>query len=296
MNKIIGCLIAWGAKDFIGPALQQAVEYCDEVFVCVAPHSKSMEAFEDGTTEIAYQFARRNSKVKTIPWEAMSFHAPTKANILNTMLSKSELREPGNWIWILDVDEFYPKRTYNQVRAFVEASDKFGWDLAEFQEYYFYINTQYYLKGSHLRLFKIKHEQNIFQPTQRWIYAEKPIIFDMNYVPMYHYGMLTNPHAKMAFWGEEYPGQEQDNKVEWIDYIYRNYNLDNQDFWIDENAALFDVASPWFSDSFEPTMQGTLYEYDQTTDGPHPEFIGKDLLEETDFRVKYDFLPNNVDY
>jgi hypothetical protein len=32
--KIIGMLTAWCAADFIKPALQQAVEYCDEVLVC----------------------------------------------------------------------------------------------------------------------------------------------------------------------------------------------------------------------------------------------------------------------
>lgn len=286
-------LIAWGAKDFIGPALQQAKEYCDEVLVCVAPHSEVMRQFEDGTYDITREFINKNPDVDWVPWDATGHHSITKASILNKMLQRSRYNEPGNWIWILDVDEFYTRQTYLNVKNFVENS-KFHhqFDRGEFQEFYFYINTQWFLTGSHLRLFKIKFRGCEFQPTQRWPYAEHPIVFDFKTMPMYHYGMLTNPHAKVAFWQSEYPGNAQNDKVVWIRDIYRNYDLTFQPYWSEENRIRFGIVSPWFSDSFGPTESGTLHKYDEAVYGKHPHFIGEDLLSVPDFRRKYDFLPN----
>lgn len=287
--KIIGCIVAWCAEDFIGPSIEQALEYCDELFICVAPHSKAIAEFTDSTMSIARKMVRQTEKAKLVEWNETSFHAPTKANILNKMLSRSKMKKPGNWIWVLDVDEFYDKCAYNHIRRFIN-NTQHSHDLVEFQEYYFYINMQYYLKGSHLRLFKIKHPNNLFQPTQRWIYAENPIVLNCDYCSMFHYGMLTNPYAKIAFWKSEYPGQEQNNKTEWIDKVYRNYNVNNEYAWIEENRKLFGVASPWFSDSFTPQADGSLFRYT----GFHPNFISKKLQRIKDFRVKYNFLPNQL--
>ncbi len=281
--KTIGMLIAWCAKDFIGPALKQAVEYCDEVHVCVAPHSESMRRFDDGTKDIAYLFASGNNKVKWLEWNSTNFHATTKANILNTMLQNSKYAKPGNWIWILDVDEFYPEKTYLQAKDIMAS----GFDQVIFEEWYFYINMGYCLKGEHIRLFQIKRKDNVFQPTQRWVYATNPITTDRYTMPMFHYGMLTDPNAKVKFWGTEYPGKKQDNKVRWLKEIYRNYNTEDEMFWVELNHEKFGIMSPWFSDSFTPKSDGTLYSYH----GLHPEFIGDELLVETDFRTRHNFNP-----
>ncbi len=110
---------------------------------------------------------------------------------------------------------------------------------------------------------------------------------------MYHYGMLTNPWAKMEFWSTEYPGKDQTNKIRWLDEIYRNYDLTDQETWVEENDKLCGIYSPWFSDSFQPAMDGTLYKYDDLSFGRHPKFIGEDLIYTDDFRKKYHFYPDH---
>lgn len=282
-------LTAWCAEDFIEPAIKQAVEYCDEVIVCVAPHSESMRRFDDGTKDIARKSISGNDKVKWLEWNSTNFHATTKANILNTMMGMADYAIPGNWVWILDVDEFYSESTYRSIKGLLKHQD---FDQVIFEEWYFYINMWHCLKGEHIRLFKIKSKDNVFQPTQRWVYATNPITTDRYSIPMHHYGMLTNPHAKIKFWKSEYPGKKQNDKVLWLDTIYRNYNIKHEMAWVEKNYEMFGIMSPWFAESFEPKEDGTLYLYNEDLHGYHPKFINTGLLEEPDFRKKYNFLPN----
>jgi len=290
MAKIIGMLCGWAAKDFIKPAMTQAIEFCDEVNVCIAPHSESMEKYEDGTLAIAKSFCD-NDKVRWFEFGTgkANNHATAKANILNAMLMNSKYCEPGNWIWILDADEFYPDRTYKQVKKIIRAGVH---DRIDFEEFYFYINTKYFLEGDHLRVFKIKSMDDIFYPTQRWLGATKPVCLARYSLGMYHYGMLTNPWAKIDFWKTEYPVGNQINKIDWMEKIYKNYDLKDQRFWSTVNFNLFGLMSPWFSPSFKSNPDGTLLEYDESVLGPHPKFIDDSLLSVRDFRDKFDFAVN----
>ncbi len=278
-------ITAWCAEDFIEPAIEQAIKYCDEVLICVAPHSEAMRRFDDGTKAKAERLARGNEKIKWVEWNSTNFHATTKANILNNMLRLADYTVPGNWVWILDVDEFYPERTYRDIKLLLEHQD---FDQVIFEEWYFYINMWYCLEGEHIRLFKIKNGAEIFQPTQRWVYATNPVTTDRYSMPMFHYGMLTNPYAKEKFWKSEYPGKKQSDKVRWLDIIYRNYDVINEKVWVKKNYEMFGVMSPWFAESFKPREDGTLYRYN----GQHPEFISSELLVEQDFRKKYNYMPN----
>lgn len=286
MSKIIGCLVAWGAEDFIEAAMNQALEYCDEVHVCIAPHSQKMKKYEDSTFLLAKKYFN-DEKVSWYTFDNSEFsnHSSSKSEILNSMLSNSKLMKPGNWIWILDVDEFYNEQTYRQIKELIHPFSPY--DRIDFQEFYFYINMWNFLEGDHLRLFKIKSEDNIFYPTQRWPYATKPVLLSKC---MYHYGMLTNPHAKVDFWKSEYPWQEQNNKVKWLTEIYKNYDLNNEEYWINQNYERFGIKSPWFSDSFKPRIDGKLFKY---ISGDHPKFINKELLNVKDFRRKFNFLPDD---
>jgi len=256
--------------------------------VCVTPHSKEMIQFEDKTYSIAKRY---ESKIKLTKFELVEdlpyYHSTTKAQLLNKMALQSEYYKPDSWIWILDVDEFYPRASLHSVKLLMDYGNC---DQIGFEESYFYINMQHCLFGSHNRLFKIKkinmHKDNMFKPTQNWYGSVK-----ITYVPrlaggMFHYGMLTNPHAKFAFWNTEYPDKEQSNKVVWLDKIYRNYDLKDQNRWIGENEKLFGIRSPWFSDSFTPDKGDILYKFR----GKHPWAIRDKGLEEIeDFRKRYNF-------
>ena len=86
MNKIIGLLKAWGAKDWIRPAIKQALEYCDEVIICATPYSEDLRKFEDNTREIAVSF----KDVKMVSFADASTVTQSRPRILNKMLRESK--------------------------------------------------------------------------------------------------------------------------------------------------------------------------------------------------------------
>jgi len=203
---------------------------------------------------------------------------------LNEMLKKSRLYSVGNWIWILDVDEFYPKSAYRKIKSAIKSNN---YDYITVEEKLFFINMQHFLKGSHAKLFKIRPLHMLpfyrFKPVQHW--SGK---FRKNYIlsqedGMFHYSLLTNPHIRKVRWENEYPDSKQ---TRWLDKIYRNYDLDNEDYWIEKNFKLSGIKSPWFSEEFQPDENGRLFKYE----GQHPKFIEEtELPKIPDFRKKYRF-------
>ncbi|MBN2373082.1 hypothetical protein JXL19_04780 [bacterium] len=281
--KIIGLLAAWGAEDWIRPALRQSVKYCDDVFVCVAAHSEELKAFEDNTLSIVETFPG----IKTISCKkAKNTHASSKAKILNRMLEESRHFKPGNWIWILDVDEFYPEPSYKKILSLISGED---YDNIYVGNRFFLIDMQHYIKASHQRLFKIKPIHRLpffrFRPTQQWPFLKKPYKLPLE-EGMFHYSLLTNPHMRRVQWENEYKKTRQTQKTKWLDLIYRNYDLGNEDYWIQKNYELTGIKSPWFNNDFLPDHNGRLFSYT----GKHPSFIEEAGLPEIgDFRKRYDF-------
>jgi len=288
--KIIGLLVAWSAEDWIEQCLKQMMEFCDEVFVNISAHAPNMKQFEDKTYEITKEFSKINKKVQMVDVSVdLSYHSISKASIFNNLLERSKLFKAGNWIWTFDVDEFYSDTTCSAIKEIIETHG-LNFNQVSFNEKYFYIDTKHYMKGNHYRLFKIE-EHNLnnnsrFIPTQRWAGNEKRILSIPIEFGMFHYSMLMNPHAKMEFWKTEYEGKTQANKVIWLDKIYRNYDLTNEQYWVGKNEELFGIRSPWFARDFTPKEDGTLFVYN----GKHPKFIeDTNLLLETDFRARYGF-------
>uniref|UniRef100_A0A6H1ZKP3 Glycosyltransferase n=1 Tax=viral metagenome TaxID=1070528 RepID=A0A6H1ZKP3_9ZZZZ len=284
--KIIGLICAFGCESWISYSIKQALEFCDDVYVNISAHSSILNKYEDNTHNIARDFGKDINLID-INFN-QSNHALIKPAILNYMMALSPYFSVGNWIWVFDSDEYYTINGYKTIQDIVY-SNRFNEILME--EYYFYINTKKYLEGSHPRLFKIE-EINInpnyrFVPAQRWTVIDKRSYTLDRDLGMRHYGMLQNPNMKLDMWKTEYPNKSQDNKVTWIDTIYRKYNLDDEETWISENERMFGIKSPWFSSSFVPDKGGKLFTYN----GDIPTFLkdsGFDKIE--DFRKEYNFI------
>ena len=284
--KIIGLICAWGCENWIKYSIQQALEYCDDVFVNISAHSSILNKYEDSTYNVTKGFGKDINLID-LTFE-QSNHAVIKSSILNYMSNLSEHFKVGNWIWILDFDEFYVKDGYNTIKDIMKYTD---FNEISVEDYYFYINMSKYLKGDHPRLFKIEdinmNPSYRFYPTQNWPSHNKKQCTLVREIGMRHYGMLMNPNMKLDMWKTEYPGKTQDNKTKWIDYIYRNYDLNNEDYWILENEKLFGIKSPWFSNSYVPNKDGKLFVYT----GEIPTVLkdsGFDKI--NDFRKTYNFI------
>ena len=285
--KLTGMIIAWASELWIGPAIKQALKYCDEVFVCIEPHSEIMKKYEDSTLDIAKRYKDRIKFVKLKDKMVFSNHATAKATILNTMMKSSKFFDNGNWYFILDVDEFYSEECIDIVRKIMDNKDL---DIINFESKYFFIDTKHYLIGEHMRIFKVTDKENDhFIPTQNWSKRKVGFATIPLKIGMFHYGMMTNPYTKIDFWKSEYPNKMQSNKVKWIDKIYRNYDLRSkryEEYWITKNEELFGIRSPWFSSSFAPNKDGKLFTYD----GKHPKFVEEaGLTKIKDYREIYNF-------
>lgn len=276
--KIIGIITAWGNEDWIEAAIKQGLNLCDELHVCVTAHSDRMLKYEDETYNIVKRY---ESEIKLLEYNKRSFHAPTKADILNTCMLSSEYFKEGNWIWILDVDEFYLEDVLPFIKKVISADIC---DKMHVEARFFYINTKHYLRSEHDRLFRINDRSNKFFPTQQWPHATKVLTIPLDF-GMFHYSMLMSPYFKMDFWKSEYLGNVQNHKTEWLDKIYRNYDLNNEEYWLGENKELSGNYGPWISDAFVPDKDGTLFRYS----GKHPKWISKSLLDVRDFREYWEF-------
>lgn len=281
MNKIIGLLTAWGAERWIKPAIEQALSYCDETIVVVSAFVPELEQFEDRTLDIC----KEHEDIKLLDYRTdKDVISEAVADTLNYMLKSSPLYEPGNWAWILDADEFYADTAHEMIRAAIDV--KFTnicspYDQITVESRFFYINMQHYLNEDGDRLFRINEEGECFVPTNKWSTTRGQVYILPRNDGMFHYGLLASADIYRAKWQVEYKRKKQADKVRWIDEIYPNYDLRDEERWIEENCKRFSIRSPWFNRGFTPDENGRLFRYA----GKHPKFIeNSGLTKIEDFR------------
>lgn len=284
-HKYIGLLVVWGAEDWVSPAIKQAQDICDEVIICVDSYTPALDRFKDKTLSIVE--SKLPNSLVTYTGDKTSC-STTKAQMLNMMLAKSRLIGEGNWIWILDVDEYYTDESISYIKEYVDAHK--DCNIIEIESKFFLVDMKHYLNASHNRLFQITapnmNPKRRFYPSQNWIVSSNKRGLITRDQGMFHYSMLTNPNMRKVFWNVEFSGDTQDDKTLWLDSIYKNYDLAEEDKWIAENKKLFGIKSPWFNQDFVPDKTGKLFVYD----GVQPKYIEEsNLIKVEDFRAKYGF-------
>lgn len=284
--KIIGLVTGWGSEIWMKPAIEQALYLCDEVIVGVGAWSEYMDEFEDGTLDVCAEY-KDYENVTVVPYTIRE----SKVNFavaasLNAMLTYSKLYEPGNWIWLLDCDEFYHKRTKTLINEMI-ATGMFN--RIDFQTRFFLIDLYHYVKGKYVRMWKIE-DINMdlykrFNPTHHW--TQNPYVGEVPLKDgMFHYSMLKNPHAMVRKWEHEYQGNKQDHKINYANKIYKNYDLADEEYWTTMNLDVSGIKHPWFTDSMEAKKDGHLFEYKDKL----PEYVAESkLIEVKDFRKLYNF-------
>jgi len=173
--------------------------------------------------------------------------------------------------------------TLNDLKEIME-SDKY--DSINVHDKFFYINSKNYLKADHIRLWKIK-ETNLksFRPTSHWVTGNGKMCeytLDENEKGMFHYSLLMDPKYKIKHWETEYSHNQQ-KKIDWINKIYKNFDLTNQKHWAEENKRITGHYGPWLSYQTDPN--GDLFVHN----GKHPEFVPQGIIDESDIRIKFGF-------
>lgn len=282
MNKIIGLITAWGVEDWIRPAVRQALEYCDEVLAVVSAFAPQLRRFKDRTYDICKEYGG----VKLLDYESKeTFIRSAIADVLNHMLKNSNLYEVGNWVWILDSDEFYAESSANEIIA--ATRNNVEYDKIIMESRFFMINMQHYLNEAGDRMFRIMNLDDKFVPTCRWSRAPRAPYTVRRANGLFHYSMLTNTGRHRERWLLRYTHPHDPPRfkiVKWLDEIYAKYDLENENYWIEENLKLWGIRSPWFNKGFTPDENGKLFKYN----GKHPKYIEEAGLPAIkDFRKRY---------
>lgn len=286
--KIIGLIGAHYAEDFIGPSIKQALNFCDEVIVSIGAHTPSLAELHDDTMLKAQEFGDR---ITLVPCVNDGFIQTGKCKTLNNMLEASKHYTPGNWVFMLDVDEFYFDETLQEARDIIENDPKA--DTIQFPAKFFFINMQRYLHSTHHRLYKIKDRNGKFLPTCSWNsrVEYRHVVRDAGRKGMFHYSLLTPEDYKERQWKTEYKAQSgrvfesQQKKWNWLNQIYRPFELDNETYWTDKSMEIFGQdfkrRTPCWTPGFTPDSSGNLYVYG----GTHPPVIEESGLPQIqDFR------------
>lgn len=282
MSKVIGLITAWAAEPFIKPAIDQALEYCDEVIVSVSANDKSFNKFEDNTMDICKSYGNKISMVKGVE---LSNHISSKGSSLKKMLDETGNNKKGNWIWILDADEFYFKDDVNQIRSLINEGKV---NAINTKEKFFLIDTKNHVKWQRTRIKKLLQDNTRFKTNQLpYEHLLKPHKLDSPHA-MHHYSFLMNPHFKRQFWLKERSDSNAPDvkaKIWWMDNIYLKMDLNKMDYWVNVAEKKFgnkSILGPIFNK--KATNNGGLYTHDTI----NPEFIAGTSLEKIkDFRKLY---------
>jgi len=280
MNKIIGLICAFAAEDWIELAIEQALEYTDDVILNIGAYTKAVAQNEDRTLEKAMKYKKY---VTFVDATVSGKHWTSKAPTLNAMMHSSKYFDVDNWVWMFDVDEYYLKKEVDNMKANIFNSD---YNCVQHNEKYFFINMRKYLTNVRKRMYKISDLDNKFRPTNKWT-GPKSNIYYAEGNGMFHYSMLCNMYAKLDLWKTERWSEPRENHplVDWCNKIYFNFDLDDEEYWIEENAKLYGVKTPYWIGDMEADENGHLYDFN----GSHPHGIeAADLPKIEDFRKLYE--------
>lgn len=270
MPRIVGFVTGLYVEDWIGPAIDQALNFCDEVIVAIGANTPELAVLQDGTLEKAQSYGDRIKLVEpTMTKTIVAGKAPT----LNNMLKASNA-QVGDWIWLLDADEFYHEDTAEKVREIVNSDNDLA--VVRMEAKFFFVNMTRYLLSSHNRLFKVTHEGVHFKPSQHWQGkgGSGCIRRNSNRLGMFHYSLLMSPRYRKLFWETEYNKggakvrEAQRVKLTWLEQIYNNFDLSDEDHWLSENSKILDSGrwaekgpTPTWNWSFTADPEGKLYHY-----------------------------------
>ena len=275
MDKIIGVMTVWGGEKFVEPCIEQSLYLCDEVLILVGYHNDKMKKWSDKTLEICEKYGE---KIKLIdpPKCINETYVKWRPKTLNKLLINSELFSNGNWVFLIDVDEFLFKSTMDKIKIEIKKEYNTIW----IDDRFFFYNTKYHTDGcGNYRLWKIRDEKNDrFIATNKWAngpkvphYINTPKVLKLTGDDrIFHYSMLCNPYQKISYWETEYH-QKQGAKTNWVSDKYLKTNLDN-------NKQIIKSIQN------SPARGGEMKIYE----GEHPEYIVKyDLNKIKDFRKIY---------
>jgi len=197
--KIIGLMLTWNNLEFFKCSLQQALDFCDEVWVVDGCHSRAhLWHSTDGTYEYLKTF--RHPKFKFADMERIGNRYDKVQRFLrDTIPKKSQYWKTGNWVFQLDDDLFFFKKDLVKIKSMMK---KGMWPALTCDVRYFIYNFQlnFLQKGGSvcykiLDQFKMK---GIGYP--HYVDGEKFQVQYLKDIVAYHYTYVKKPERMKARW------------------------------------------------------------------------------------------------
>lgn len=152
--KILGVLLTWNNVNFFKYAIQQMLDFCDEVVLIEGCHFKQYpKRSSDGTYE--YIKTLRHPKLKIIPdfKRTSDRYDKVQLELRKNHSEGSKYWQPGNWIIQWDDDTFFFNDDLPKIRKILEFTDK---DTVMFRERRFAYNFRFSLLAPKNRVGGIK--------------------------------------------------------------------------------------------------------------------------------------------
>lgn len=201
--KIIGSMFTWNNLEFFKCALEQALEFCDEVVLSEGCHSKKYPIRStDGTCEYI-ETIKDHPRIRFVEFKERTH--PTYDLIMLQMRKEhpklSPLYKPGNWILCCDDDLFFFRKDWESLKEAMQSPPE---DQIIFPSRQFFYNFRFNVfEGRRGGVFAYRIRDDLRLVGTGSPYYKSGGRFTMQVLPRvtaFHYGHIKKVKRMKARW------------------------------------------------------------------------------------------------
>lgn len=221
--KLVACIQAHNEEEFIGLNLQNHYDVFDKIIIIEGAVANRSNATTDGhstdrTVEIIEDFKQNHDPAKKILFIKIKRHWRNLEEMKQTFL---DLSSDGDWIFIIDADEFYKPEDIQRVRKAIDLQPNASEFVPNFLHFYHDYN-HIAVPGPEWQ----PQHQRIFKYVRGMKYNSHPVVTDpdgqctyfspqyqhrrvmLNNFFIYHYGYARNNMDEIMKQKQEYYEKE----------------------------------------------------------------------------------------
>lgn len=197
--KIIGLMLTWNNLEFFKCAVNQALEFCDEVILIEGCHSmRYPQRSDDGTAELV-QTLRAYPKLKIMDFTRGMRYDYVQRVLRQEYPKRSRYYQSGNWVFYWDDDLFFRDRDLPKIKYAMEYSKE---DALDFNSRYFIYNFRFNcIRSSGVYCYRITDGMR-FKALMTACYANgrRYSVRKLDDITAFHYGCVKKPERQRARW------------------------------------------------------------------------------------------------
>ena len=197
--KIIGLMLTWNNLEFFRCAVEQALEFCDELILVEGCHSIRYQKRSDDGTVTFIQALKTQPKLKVVDFRRGEQYDFVQRVIRQRYPKTSHYYQPGNWVFHWDDDLFFFEKDLEKIKNAMEHSKE---DALDFNSRYFLYNFRFNcLRRSGIYCYRIV-EGLKFKVLMTAYYADgrRYSIKRIDDITVFHYGCVKKPERQRARW------------------------------------------------------------------------------------------------